>query len=219
MSAMAEGKASEDQAALMLRIRSLGSTLPGLIEAVDSVPRERFLPTDQVSAGWKAWSVPLPCGQVMHPPELMMRLIHALQPHTSLATLEIGTGSGFQTALLAKLSKKVHTIDRYRTLVERAGRRLQELGVTNMTWAQADGLADGGDSGTYDRIIVDSSFAEMPRHLLERLAPNGTVVTAIGPPDGEQMAVHLTKIGNRFDRQDLFPVRFLPLEPGLASAL
>ena len=216
---MAEGRTSEDLAALMLSIRSLGSTLPGLMEAVDTVPRERFLPTDQITAGWKPWSVPLRCGQTMYPPELTMRLIHALQPHTSLATMEVGTGSGFQTALLSRLSKKVHTIDRYRVLIERAAAKLKEMGVTNVTIAQADGLAEGGDSGTYDRIIVDSSFTEMPRQLLDRLAPNGTVVTAIGPPDGEQMAVHLTKIGNRFDRQDLFPVRFLPLEPGLASAL
>ncbi len=216
---MVEGAASEDLAALILRTRRLGSTLPGLMEAVDSVPRDRFLPTDQIAAGWKPWSVPLPCGQIMHPPELTIRLIHALQPHPSLATLEVGTGSGFQTALLSKLSKKVHTIDRYKTLVERAGRKLAELGVTNVTQAQADGLADTGDGGTYDRIIVDSSFSELPRHLLERLAPGGVVVTAIGEPGEEQMVVELTKVGNRFERQDLFPVRFSPLEPGVAEAL
>ncbi len=216
---MVDGAASEDLAALILRVRSLGSTLPGLIEALDAVPRDRFLPTDQIAAGWKPWSVPLPCGQSMHPPELTIRLVHALQPHPSLATLEVGTGSGFQTALLSKLSKKVHTIDRYKTLIERAGRELKEMSVTNVTLAQADGLAEAGDNGTYDRIIVDSSFSELPRHLLERLAPGGVVVTAIGEPGKEQMAVELTKVGNRFERQDLFPVHFSPLEPGLAQAL
>ena len=88
-----------------------------------------------------------------------------------------------------------------------------------MTLAQSDGLEEGGGKGTYDRIIVDSCFEEMPRHLLERLAPGGIVVTAIGPAHDEQMAVMLTKIGNRFDRQDLFPVRLSPLEQGIASAL
>lgn len=213
------GGESEDIAALILRVRKLGADQPGLLEALDSVPRERFLPTDQVASGWKPHAVPLPCGQVMYPPEMTMRLIHALQPHTSLATLEVGTGSGFQTALLSKLSKKVHTIDRYKTLVVRAGAKLKEMGVANVTMAQADGLVDGGDNGTYDRILVDSSFAEMPRQLLDRLAPSGTVITAIGLPGEEQMVVRLTKIGNRFDREDIFPARFTPLEPGLAAAL
>lgn len=211
--------ASEDLAALILRVRRLGSDQPGLLEALDAVPRERFLPTDHIASGWKPQSVPLPCGQIMHPPEMTMRLIHALQPHTSLATLEVGTGSGFQTALLSKLSKKVHTIDRYKTLVERAGAKLKETGIVNVTMAQADGLMDGGDNGTYDRIIVDSSFTELPRQLLDRLAPGGIVITAIGAAGEEQTVVRLTKIGNRFDREDLFTVRFSPLEPGLAQAL
>ena len=111
-------------------------------------------------------------------------------------------------------------------LTDHAIETLESLGVERLE-ISVDGpkhihdvqRASRNGASTYDRIIVDSSFTEMPRQLLERLAPNGTVVTAIGPPDGKQMAVHLTKIGNRFDRQDLFPVRFLPLEPGLAAAL
>ncbi|MDD9910632.1 MAG: methyltransferase domain-containing protein [Ahrensia sp.] len=212
-------RASEELAALLLSVRKFALDRPDLVEALEKLPREKFLPTDQISVGWRPISVPIACGQRMHDPELTLRLIHSLDPHTSLATLEVGTGSGFQTAILARMSKKVHSIDRYRTLLERARSKLQDIGVTNVTLAQADARRDGGDSGTYDRIIVDSCFEEMPRHLLDRLAPGGIVVTAIGGADAEQVAVKLTKIGNRFDRQDLFPVRFSPLEHGVAAAL
>ena len=205
--------------ALFLRLREIGIVDPEFLRRVESVPHEQFVPVQHFDQAWKAQTLPLDRGQTMLAPDATIRLVNALKVEPSHAVLEIGTGSGYQTALLARLAKKVYSVDRYRGLIHEARDRLERLGLTNVTLVQADGRGGQMGQGLYDRIIIDSAFDTIPRYLLDQLVSGGIVITAIGPPHGEQMAVRLTKIGSRFDREDLFPVHLGQLEEGLAVAL
>ena len=205
--------------ALFLRLRESGIVDPEFLRLVESVPHEQFVPVHYFDQAWKDQKMPLACGQTMLSPEVTIRLVDALKVDANHAVLEVGTGSGYQTALLARQAKKVYSVDRYRSLILEAGDRLARLGLENVTLVQADGRGGQLGQGLYDRIIIDSAFEAMPRYLLDQLVSGGVVITAIGPPEGEQMLVRLTKIGSRFDREDLFPVHFGQLEEGLAQAL
>ena len=205
--------------ALMLRLREFGIAAPELLKMVESVPHEHFVPVRYFDHAWKPQSFPLACGQTMLSPDTTIRLVEALELSSSHSVLEIGTGSGYQTAILARMAKKVLSVDRYQSLLDEAKDRLDRLEISNVTFLKADGAATAVGQGLYDRIIIDSSFDTMPRFLLDQLVSGGVAVTIIGPPHQEQMAVRLTKVGSRFERTDLFPVRSSPLEQGVALAL
>ena len=210
---------SEPIVALMLRLREFGIAEPTLLKVVESIPHEQFVPAEFFSQAWKNQILPLACGQTMPSPDTTLRMVSALNLTAEHSVLELGTGSGYQTALLARLARKVISVDRYQSLLDTAKLRLDRLGLENTTLTLADGNEGLAGQGLYDRIVCDLAYESMPRHLLEQLVSGGMVVTAIGDPQGEQMAVRLTKIGSRFDREDLFPVRFGPFEFGTARAL
>ncbi len=210
---------SEAIVATMLRLREIGIAEPGFLKAVESVPHELFVPAQYFTEAWKSRIFPLACGQTMPRLETTLRLVSALNVHADHSVLEIGTGSGYQTALLARLAKHVNSVERYRSLRDAAKDRLERLEIGNVSLIVADGREGLSGYGLYDRIICDLAHDSMPRHLLEQLVSGGIVITAIGDPLSEQMLVRLTKIGSRFDREDLFPVRFGALESGTARAL
>lgn len=210
---------SEDLVGMMLRLRGHGVSDATLLKAVEAIPHQNFVPVEYFEKAWRPRTMPIVCGQIMHAPDVTIRMIEALRVGPAHTVLEIGTGSGYQTAILAKLAKKVHSIDRYKTLIKEATERLQQLEISNVTFAQADGRAGSGKQGLYDRIIADLAYDAMPRQLLEELVSGGIVVTAIGEVGEEQTIVRLTKIGSRFEREDLFKVRFGPFEAGVAQAL
>jgi len=217
--AESDGETTGGLFGLMLRLRGMGITDAALLKAIESAPHEQFIPVEQFDRAWSPQTMPLACGQTMLSPDVTSRLVHALNVHHQHSVLEIGTGSGFQTAILSALAKKVHTIDRYKTLLNAASQRLQRLGRENVTFAQADGAKAGKALGLYDRIISDIAFEEHPRYLLEHLTVEGVVVAPVGPPHSEQMVTRFTKIGNRFEREELFSARFSGFESGIAEAL
>lgn len=205
--------------ALFLRLREFGIVDPDFMRLVESVPHEQFVPVQYFDQAWKDQTLPIDRGQIMLSPDITIRLVDALKVEPHHAVLEIGTGSGYQTGLLARLAKKVYSVDRYSGLIREARDRLERLGLDNVTFVQADGRGGQMGQGLYDRIIIDSAFETMPRYLLDQLVSGGVVITAIGPPSGEQTVVRLTKVGSRFERTDLFKVHFGQLEEGLAAAL
>ena len=213
------GTSPEGIVALMLRLREFGLADPEFLKLVESVPHEQFVPVQHYEQAWKPHVLPMACGQTMVSPDTTVRLVAALDIAANHSVLEIGTGSGYQSALLGRMAKRVHSVDRYRTLLDGAKSRLERLGLANVTLEQADGASEQVGHGLYDRIIADLAFDSMPRYLLDQLVSGGRVVTAIGASDSEQMAVRLTKVGSRFEREDLFPVRFGRLERGLAQTL
>ena len=151
--------------------------------------------------------------------DLAVRLLYRLQVKPGQRVLEIGSGSGFTSAVLGRLAERVLTVDRYRTLVAGAQARLDKLGLRNVVVRQADGINGMPGEGTFDRILVTGAFTSMPRFYAEQLVSGGTMIAPLMVDDGTCLMVRLSKTGSRFEREDLFPVPYLPLVPQIAAAL
>ncbi len=212
-------KKNEGLMALMLRLRALGIEDRSLLEAIEKNPRDRFVPAKFVARPYSSRSCPIACGQTMTGVDQVVRTVHAAGISSQHAVLEIGTGTGYQAALAASLAKKVVTLDRFRGLIDSAVARFELLGITNIVAQHKDGLNDLSEQRLFDRIIANGVFPGLPKQYLDHLASGGVMIAAIGEPVGEQMLVRLTKIGSRFDRQDLFPVRMAPLRNGVAEQI
>ena len=133
--------------------------------------------------------------------------------------MEIGTGSGYMAAVMGRLAERVHTVDRFMTLVVAAQGRMEQLGLRNVIVRQADGSIGVIGEATYDRILVTGAFTTIPRSFQEQLVSGGSIILPLMISEDECRMLRLTKIGSRFERQDLFNVPYLPLIPQLASAL
>lgn len=209
----------EGFASLILRLRAEGITDKNLIMAVEKTPRSRFTPHAFADMAYSSRSIPIECGEVMEGVDLSLQMLHLLDLNHGQRALEIGTGSGFTAAVMANIVDRVVTIDRYKTLSGLASQRFADLGLNNIVVATGDGRGWSDEQGTFDRILVTAAFDEMPRAFAERLVSGGVMITAIGEADQPQTLVRLTKIGSRFEREDLFPVRFQPLQKGAAAIL
>ena len=207
----------EAVASLLLRLRTAGVIDKRLFKAFEAVPRQNFVPLIFLDHSYAPGSFPIECGQIMTSDQVARTLL-ALDVGTNHRVLEIGTGSGYQTALLAHLGKKITSIDRFRTLVEKARIRLDTLKIANTLISHADGI-EGLPKALFDRIVLNGSVREAPRHLIDQLASNGIMIAPIGPPDGVQQLTAMTKIGSRFQNEVLFDVRMQPLKPGLSKAI
>jgi protein-L-isoaspartate(D-aspartate) O-methyltransferase len=208
----------EGFAAFLLRLRGKGMVPKPLIAAFESTPRRGFLSGQHHAIAWGDRMLPIECGEAMEGADLQAAVIAALAIEPGNRVLEIGTGSGFTASVMARLAGRVVTIDRYKTLVEQARQRFEALGITNAIARQADG-SNGLNDGPFDRIVVWAAFDSLPRFLLDQLSSGGVVIAPIGPEEGEQVLAKLTKVGSRFEREDIGVVRFQPILPGLASKL
>ncbi|WP_168990380.1 protein-L-isoaspartate(D-aspartate) O-methyltransferase [Aureimonas flava] len=208
----------EGLAALLMRVRSEDFVAGRLMEAVEAIPRRLFVP-DGVPDPYGEHSFPLPCGQTMPSARTAVRLAAALRIQPEHRVLEIGTGSGYVTALLARLAVQVVTLERYRTLSTAASERVRSCSLGNVTFVQDDGRAGYAEAAPFDRIVVHGSFEELPKAFVEQMASGAMLVAAIGAGDGVQQIVRHQKQGSRFELTPLFPVRFKPLDAGKASVL
>src|SRR5215468_1208506 len=155
-----------------------------------------------------------------HQPALRCRLYdRATLPAEAAPELEIGTGSGYQAAILSKLCRDVVSIERYRTLAESARKRLAKLGYNNVEVILGDGFDIPENLGSFDRIIVTAAMENIPEKLLGRLEPGGVLIAPVGPHHGIQTLVRVVKTEVGFDRKELVDVRFVPALPGIAREL
>src|SRR5665647_1624540 len=196
---------------LTLRRRGIGDQ--AVLRAMDEVPRERFVETGYADQSYADQALPIACGQTISQPYVVAYMTEqlALRPHHRV--LEVGTGSGYQAAVLSRLAREVVSIERYRTLAEQA------LGYSNVEVVVGDGLAGVPERAPYDRIIVTAAAEHVPETLLDQLADNGIMLLPLGPPSGAQHIVKLTKTQTGVSRDNLIPVRFVPLLPGQAQEL
>lgn len=208
----------EGFAAFLLRMRARNVTSNELLSAIEETPRGGFVPSEWRDRVWSNRTVPIECGETMEPCDLQATVISALDLAPGKRVLEIGTGSGYTAAVMARLTERVLTIDRYRTLVDQAAQRHDTLDVKNVIQRQADGL-NGVDDGPFDRIVVWAAFEEMPRRFVDFLTTEGLMIAPIGPGDGIQSLAKLEKVGSRFERTELENVRMQPLIEGVAQAL
>ncbi|MBC7280762.1 protein-L-isoaspartate(D-aspartate) O-methyltransferase [Hoeflea sp.] len=209
----------EGFAGLFLRLRAEGVSDKGLLTALEQTPRTVFVSAAYAEAAYQDRLVPIDCGGFAESADLVARMLALLQIEPGHRFLDIGTGSGFLAAVAARLAERVVTIDRYKTLVQLAQQRFVHLGIGNVIARQADGLKGMNGEGGFDRILATCAFDGMPRQFIEQLASGGVMLAPILSESGPTLMARLTKIGSRFEREDLFEVPYLPFTPGLALAL
>jgi protein-L-isoaspartate(D-aspartate) O-methyltransferase len=202
---------------LALRRRGIGDR--AVLRAMDEVPRERFVPADHEDAAYKDQALPIPCGQTISQPYVVAYMTERLEVRRDHRVLEVGTGSGYQAAILSRLARDVITVERYRTLAEEARIRLEVLGHRNVTVVVGDGLAGLPEHAPFDRIIVTAAAESIPPPLVDQLADPGIMILPLGPHAEAQRIVKLTKAGGSVSREELIWVRFVPLLPGRAREL
>ena len=209
----------EEFAAFLLRLRGKGMAPKALVAAFEATPRSGFVSGHFHSIAWSERTMPIECGEAIEGADLQAAVLAALAIEPGNRVLEIGTGSGYTAAVMARLAGRVVTIDRYRTLVDQARQRFEALGIGNVVARQADGSNGLPGEGPFDRIVVWAAFESLPRFLLDQLSSGGTVIAPIGPEEGEQVLAKLIKVGSRFEREDIGTVRLQPILPGVAAVL
>ena len=202
---------------LGLRKRGIGD--PAVLRAMDEVPREHFVDSSFADSAYADQALPIACGQTISQPYVVAYMSEQLQVQPAHRVLEVGTGSGYQAAILSRLAREVITIERYLTLAETARGRLAALGYDNVEVRVGDGLTGASDRAPFDRIIVTAAAETIPEALVEQLAEGGAMVLPLGPHAGAQQLVKLTKREGRIERETLIGVRFVPLLPGRAREL
>jgi protein-L-isoaspartate(D-aspartate) O-methyltransferase len=208
----------EGFAAFMLRMRSRGVDSRELFSAMEATPRAGFVPAEWKGWVWSNRTVPIDCGETLEGCDLQGVVLNALDLKPGVRVLEVGTGSGYTSAVMARMAERVLTLDRYRTLCEQARLRHEAFGLSNVVARQADG-SEGAPDGPFDRIVIWAAFEELPRRFVDFLSSGGVMVAPLGPADDVQIMARFSKIGSRFERVDLEPVRLQPLMKGVAQVL
>ena len=209
-----------DRMEFLLTLRRRGISDQAVLRAMDEVPRGDFVEGEFAGRAYADQALPIECGQTISQPYVVAYMTEqlALSPHHRV--LEVGSGSGYQAAVLSRLAREVVSIERYRTLAEQARARLAALGFDNVEVVVGDGFAGVPEKAPYDRIIVTAAAEQVPRALLEQLADDGGVmILPLGPRDGPQHIIKLTKSQTEISRENLIAVRFVPLLPGRAQEL
>jgi protein-L-isoaspartate(D-aspartate) O-methyltransferase len=185
-----------------------------VLDAMDRVPRDEFVPPESRAEAFEDRPVPIGFGQTISQPYIVALMTELLEPRPTDKVLEIGTGSGYQAAILSLLVREVYTVERIEALATAARERLQRLGYDNVHVHVGDGYDGWPEHAPYDGIMVTSAASDMPPPLLKQLADGGHLVAPVGPPGGMQNLVVLTKRGDAFQRHEIAGVCFVPLLRG-----
>jgi protein-L-isoaspartate(D-aspartate) O-methyltransferase len=208
-----------DRMEFLLSLRRRGISNAVVLRAMEEVPRDYFVPRDMAAVAYEDQALPIACGQTISQPYVVAYMTEQLEVRPHDRVLEIGTGSGYQAAVLSKLAREVVSIERYRTLADAARKRFDELGIRNIEVLIGDGFSGAPQHAPFERIVVTAAAEKIPQSLADQLAEGGIMVLPLGPHDGAQKIVKLTRTGQSLSRQDLIPVRFVPLLPGQAQEL
>ncbi|MDE1972303.1 MAG: protein-L-isoaspartate(D-aspartate) O-methyltransferase [Hyphomicrobiales bacterium] len=203
----------------LLTLRRRGIMDQAVLRAMDEVPRGVFVDEEFADSAYADRALPIACGQTISQPYVVAYMTEQLAVEPEHRVLEIGTGSGYQAAVLSHLAREVVSVERYRTLADGARQRLKTLGYSNVMIVAGDGLAGAPERGPFDRIMVTAAIEDVPQMLVDQLGEGGKMVIPVGPRNGVQRIVKLTKTSGGSDRQDLIAVRFVPLLPGQAREL
>ncbi|HWA15972.1 MAG TPA: protein-L-isoaspartate(D-aspartate) O-methyltransferase [Gemmatimonadales bacterium] len=207
-------------ARLVLALRQAGVMQHLLTEAMEKTPREMFVPRPFADDAWENVELPIDCGQTMTRPVTVGQMLEALDLNREHTVLEVGTGSGYVAAVMSRLARRVYSIDRYRTLTERARQTLETLGVASRVEVRlSDGLMGWPEAAPFDRIVLMGSAPGLPEDLARQLAPGGVAVLPV-EREGQAMVVRLEKLAaGGFRETSVIKARFAPLQPGVAREL
>lgn len=216
---MAAQQPPPEKMMFQLTLRSRGISDQAVLRTMEEVPREAFVEKGDAAYAYRDSALGIECGQTISQPFVVAYMTEQLGLQKQHRVLEIGTGSGYQAAVLSKLCREVVSIERYRTLADGARKRLEKLGYDNVEVILGDGYAVPEELGTFDRIIVTAAMEKIPDRLLERLEPGGILIAPVGPHHGIQTLVRVTRTAAGFERKELVDVRFVPALPGVAREL
>ena len=202
-----------------LSLRRRGISDQAVLRAMEEIPRDMFVEAADRAHAYRDSALGIACGQTISQPFVVAYMTEQLQLQQNHRVLEIGTGSGYQAAILSRLCGHVLTIERYRTLADRARARLAKLGCDNVEVMLGDGFDVPADAGNFDRIIVTAAMEQIPDALAQRLEPGGVLIAPVGPQQGTQTMVRLVRTDAGFERKQLVDVRFVPALPGIAREL
>lgn len=204
---------------LIMSLRNQGIRDTRVLSAMERIPREHFVPSLFAEQAYADQSLPIECGQTISQPYVVGYMTEQLKIDDRCKILEVGTGSGYQTAILSKLCRRVYTVERYRTLLRDAEERFKTLRLTNITAIAADGMKGWVQQAPFDRIIVTAAAKTMPEDLLDQLKVGGIMILPLENDEGEQDLVKVTRHDEDFEAEVLLPVRFVPLVSGIAKEL
>jgi protein-L-isoaspartate(D-aspartate) O-methyltransferase len=202
-----------------LNLRRRGISDQTVLRAMEDVPREMFVESADRTDAYRDTALGIACGQTISQPFVVAYMTEQLDLQKTHRVLEIGTGSGYQAAVLSKLCDHVLTIERYRTLADRARTRLSKLHCDNVEVLLGDGFDVPADAGQFDRVIVTAAMEQIPDALAQRLEPEGVLIAPVGPLHGVQTLIRLVRTEAGFERRELVDVRFVPALPGIAREL
>jgi protein-L-isoaspartate(D-aspartate) O-methyltransferase len=203
----------------LLTLRRRGISDQGVLRAMDEVPRDRFVEASFLDSAYADQALPIACGQTISQPYVVAYMTEQLVVRSHHRVLEVGTGSGYQAAVLSRLAREVVSVERYRTLAGGARERLQSLGYNNVEIVAGDGFAGVPGRAPYDRIIITAAAETLPQSLLDQLAEGGIMILPLGSHEGSQHLIKLTKSETGTRRENLIAVRFVPMLPGQAEEL
>jgi protein-L-isoaspartate(D-aspartate) O-methyltransferase len=202
-----------------LNLRRRGISDQAVLRAMEEIPRDVFVTAADRADAYRDSALAIACGQTISQPFVVAYMTEQLQLRKGHRVLEIGTGSGYQAAILSRLCGQVLTIERYRTLADSARARLESLACDNVEVMLGDGFDVPASVGEFDRIIVTAAMTQLPETLTQRLEPGGVLIAPIGPQQGVQTLVRVLRTDDGFERKDLVDVRFVPALPGIAREL
>jgi protein-L-isoaspartate(D-aspartate) O-methyltransferase len=200
-----------------LNLRSRGVSDPRVLAAMERVDRGLFVRGLFTARAYEDVPLPIACGQTISQPSVVGLMTQAADVSGRDVVLEVGTGSGYQAAILAQLARRVYTVDRHRRLVAGAQALFDQLGLTNITAMTADGCFGLPDCAPFDRIIVTAAAEDPPTPLLAQLKLGGVMILPVGQSDAVQSLIKVTRSHHGYDYEELRPVRFVPLVEGLGS--
>ncbi len=213
----ADEESAERKMRFLFALRSKGMTDSRVLNAMERIDRGLFVKGLFAERAYEDMPLPIACGQTISQPSIVGLMTQALDVHHRDVVLEVGTGSGYQAAILSQMARRVYTIDRHRRLVREAQQLFTLLKLTNITSVTGDGSFGLPDQAPFDRIIVTAAAEDPPGPLLAQLKIGGIMVVPVGQSDAVQTLIKVTRLERGFNYDELRPVRFVPLVEGLGS--
>lgn len=216
MSLSAEARA-EGMMRLIFALRSNGITNPRILDAIERTPREFFLDRAFQDRAFEDIPLPIACGQTISQPSVVGLMTQALSITPRCKVLEVGAGSGYQAAVLARLARRVYAIERHRPLARQARARIEALALSTVSIMTGDGARGWPEQAPFDRILLTAAAEDPPKLLLDQLRVGGIMVLPVGQSDEMQQLIKIVKLESGLDYHELGPVRFVPLLPDVAK--
>ena len=204
---------------LIMDLRNQGVTDTAVLSAIEKMPREVFVEEAFLDQAYANQALPINCGQTISQPLIVGLMTQGLQVGNRHKVLEVGTGSGYQAAILSKLARRVYTIERHRDLLAQAEKRFTKLNIRNITSMAGDGYKGWPAQAPVDRILVTAAARIVPPELVAQLSDQGGImVLPVGESgDVNQEVIRVRKDGTTYHSERMFPVRFVPLVKGIVD--